>query len=156
MFEHIARSGSIATLSYRRIFYSGDSLKTSFNEDKTNMEGQESSYERSFFHNPSMPGSTFVFAFALHVLCNDRLSAQTEEKRVFTGTANKNFEDWLVSVKLRLTKDQLAVLGCSPADIGVHGFRKSAFTFGGNAVDGAPPAAIEIRGCHAQEGVKDV
>jgi hypothetical protein len=156
MFEHIARSGNIAELSYRRIFYSGDSVKTSFGDDKTNQEGQDSSYERAFFDNPNLPGSTFVFAMSMNVLCTDRLPLDDAEKRVFGGNANKSFEAWLATVKGRLTPQQLAVLGTAVEDIGIHGFRKSAFTFAGNAVDGAPPAAVEIRGCHAQEGVKEM
>ena len=159
MYEHISRSGNIATLNLLRIKYvGGDSFVTSFGDSKTKKCGEENKIERAFFHNPGAPESNFTVAVALHVFCNDRQPATAGDHAVFgsAGVANKNFEDWLSQVKLDLNDSQRLVLGSAVEDIGIHGFRKSAFTFASNAVDGAPQPAIELRGNHSQGTIKDM
>jgi len=152
MWEHVARVGNVGLLSYRLISFNGDYLKTKFGRSKTKQEGQESKVERAFFHNPSSPGSNFLAALAFHVLMSDRQTVDTPEKLVFgaTGVSVKAFEEWLKHVKICLTEEQLAILAVPVEDVGLHGLRKGALTFGSNAIDGPPKAGMEIASSYSR------
>ena len=157
MWEHVARVGNVGLLSYRLMSYNGDYLKTKFGKSKTKQEGQERKVERAFYHNPSRPGASFCSALAFHVLMNDRQTVDTAEKFVFgtTGVVEKAFEEWLKTVKMLLTEEQRAILAVPVEDIGLHGLRKGALTYGSNAIDGPPVAGMEIRACHSQGKLGD-
>ena len=62
----------------------------------------------------------------------------------------------IATLNLDLNDSQRLVLGSAVEDIGIHGFRKGAFTFASNDVDGPPQTAIELRGNHSQCTIKDM
>ena len=135
MFEHVARSNNISTLSFHFMRGLNDAIQTAFGSDKTNQEGQQAGFYRSFFQNYDMPGSTFVFSLACHMI----LGNVTPGQSALGG----------------LDPAELALLGCNIADLGTHSIRKGAFTFGENATDAPPVSSMEIRGNHMQDGQKE-
>ena len=157
MFEHVARSNNISTLSFHFMRGLNDAIQTAFGSDKTNQEGQQAGFYRSFFQNYDMPGSTFVFSLACHMILGNVTPGQSAQQLVFgdSKATDKNFEEWFRKTLGGLDPAELALLGCNIADLGTHSIRKGAFTFGENATDAPPVSSMEIRGNHMQDGQKE-
>jgi hypothetical protein len=156
--EHIARSNNISTLSFLYMRGLGDSpVQTAFGSEKTNQEGQQAGFYRSFFQNSRLPGGTFVFALACHMILSNVTLGQSPQQLVFgdSKATDKNFEEWFRKTLDGLDEADRSLLACAVADLGTHSVRKYAFTFAENAIDGPPQPAVEIRGNHKQDGQKE-
>ena len=153
MLEHLARNDNVGTLSYRYFKLNGDHFTTAYGGSKTKQSGEEKLITRSFYHNPYKPECTYTVAMSLHVCLGERqMDGSDDRKRVFggVGTATKNFQEWLIDAKQRLTAEQLAIIGVPIEDLGCHGVRKGGLTHAKNSVDGPPAPASDIRSCHSQ------
>lgn len=132
-----------------------DALEIHFSHTKGDQLGDEAQFSRHVFANSSDPLTSPIFALACYFSCCFN-SEQTANNYLFPGTRQLDRFSSLLERMLNEKRDELALLGFSPKDIGTHSIRKGAISFLASLPGGPSTASICIWAGWTQGKVKDI